>query len=195
MPTSEPFSAPDPVLFDIPLESPAQFSNMVFREIAYSPGGQGNRKRAISPNFHLVKLFMLDSQLALHESLYRIPRNEVQGDEDVEKQDGEGYVLGVGKIIRQFSKRNEKVHHDDFVVDDWDESAAVLPSRRPEPQAPRRPSAASDLFYTLDFGQIYQVATGHGHGPSDESFTDLLQTLEAGIPNRVLDTRFKRQTM
>lgn len=177
--------------------SATRISKLVFREIAYSPGGRGNRKRVVSPHFHLIKLFMLDSQLALHEALYLTPRarDHSEGEEGEEEEEGqkERHVLGVGKIFRQFGGRNENLRHSSFVVDDWDESVRSMPSQPRIRRPSYHPPAEWDLLWTLDFNRIYQEASGYQD--MSVGFTDLLQMLQAGLPDGVLASQFKRLTM
>ena len=74
---SDPFILDVPSSAEVPTESQispnnAQFSTLAFKEIAHSPASVG--LQYYNPNVRLAKLFLLDSQLAVRESVYIGPR-------------------------------------------------------------------------------------------------------------------------
>lgn len=224
--TGDVLPIPDPSLLDMPnvLEhehtssgsrapgDTARLINIESREVSYSTGGRDQA----TPRFRLVKLFMFDSHLALHESLYIAPRDNYHEDEGEEEEHEERQLL-------RGTKRNTKrrlhsgrskmtVYDNDFVVDDWDESVVEPEEKLLSRSRPiwTRPSVPKTLEFpwTVDFNPIYQVAIGRlrpsslskngtSHGwRGENSFDGLFRELQAkGIPGRVLDTRFKCRTM
>lgn len=129
----------------------AQFSNLVFKEIAHSLVGRRLFDQPLRP----IKLFMLDTQHTLSESLYFGPGdNAYEGEE-------EGPL---GRDVLQLKKRfavgnaNRKPQlYDDFVVDDWNESVFGDDSLT----APTvwMPTLATPAW-TIDHTSVYQAAAG-----------------------------------
>ncbi|KAJ5951433.1 uncharacterized protein N7479_009846 [Penicillium vulpinum] len=153
-------SVPDPLVIDAPLlvdipptkrNSAVRFSRFVFREVAHSVTPLG--KNFYNPHMPLIKLFWMDSDLAVHESTFTGPR----GDPDEPDLFRESSIL---RLRRRYAPTSYIRPTDDFVVDDWDESAAQqMIVRRCKPQIDHI-DTESDLQWTLDFSGVYKIATG-----------------------------------
>ncbi|KKK24937.1 hypothetical protein P175DRAFT_0452744 [Aspergillus ochraceoroseus IBT 24754] len=179
---------PDPVILDLPSplnptaesdpSSPtlAHFSTLVLKEIAHSPSGLGRNYH--DPNMRLLKLFIVDSRLTIHESIYFGPSG---GDSAGKRSRGD--VLRV-KRQRLAGQRKVTAHSwGDFVVDDWDESVFVtdtVPDSGLYSVAP-----LADPQWTLDYTQIYAIATGsihltaqNGRGGLESSFQSSIKELK-----------------
>lgn len=152
------FSVPDPFLLDIPSipEDSAdshisRLSILVFKEIAYSL----SRRRYRDPIPRPIKLFTLDSNLTLRESVYF----GVGGDDYEEEQPLWREVLRVKRSQGGHSnKRN--LYRNDFVVDDWDESVCsthLLPAPHSWTSASATPLISP---WTINYTSVYTVATG-----------------------------------
>jgi len=156
---TESISVPDPLVLDTPLlaaippskrDSVLRFSRLVFKEIAHTVTPRG--RRFYDAHLPLFKLFWMDSDLAVHESTFTGPR----GDLDEPDSFRETNIL---RLRRRYAPTSYIRPTDDFLVDDWDESAtqrAIV--RRCKPRIGR--STGSDLQWTLDFSGVYKVATG-----------------------------------
>ncbi|BDD55021.1 hypothetical protein MAP00_000578 [Monascus purpureus] len=206
-PTSqtEPLSIPDPFLLNIPSRSEnladshtpgydVQFTTLVFKEVAYSLSS----KKGHGPTIRPIKLFALDSQLALHESIYFGPGDDYHGEEN----------LPGGEILRARKRfpggHGNKRWYSDFVVDDWDESISIadlLTRRNTWAFTPTPPTGSS---WTFDFTQIYQVTMGELTVTSKQAnqkqqpekcFRELLRELENRISKRALSTLSTNQTI
>lgn len=153
--------APDPFILEVPPASDdlvvsqvsgpgVRFSTLVFKEIAPRSASTGRRHSDLK--HRLMKLFTLDSSLALHESVYVGPPGENVVDEDLLGRE----LLRLKRRHQSTQKRQLAQSTDDFVVDDWDES--VLST------APRRSFSAVALSempeWAIDFKRVYAVATG-----------------------------------
>ncbi|KAG0152754.1 hypothetical protein PDIDSM_2559 [Penicillium digitatum] len=153
-------SVPDPLVFDVSLlderlptkpESVVRFSRFVFREIAHSVSPLG--RNFYNTHLPLIKLFWMDSAFAVHESTFKGPR----GDPDEPDLFRENSVL---RLRRRYAPTSYIRPTDDFLVNDWDESATKKTIvRRCKPKMSRF-DPRSDLQWTLDFSGVYRIATG-----------------------------------
>ncbi|KAK4866261.1 hypothetical protein LT330_008602 [Penicillium expansum] len=153
-------SIPDPLVFDAPLldeipptkrDSVVRFSRFVFREIAHSVTPMG--RNFYNAHLPLIKLFWMDSDLAVHESTFKAPRGD-SDEPDLFRQDS------VLRLRRRYAPTSYVRPTDDFIVDDWDESATKKTIvRRCKPKIGRI-GIRSDLQWTLDFSGVYRIATG-----------------------------------
>ncbi|KAJ5185999.1 hypothetical protein N7491_006130 [Penicillium cf. griseofulvum] len=156
---TESISVPDPLVLDTPLladippskrDSVLRFSRFVFKEIAHSVTPRG--RNFYDAHLPLFKLFWMDSDLAVHESTFTGPR----GDLDEPDSFRETSIL---RLRRRYAPTSYIRPTDDFIVDDWDESATQKTIvRRCKPRMGR--GIGSDLQWTLDFSGVYKVATG-----------------------------------
>lgn len=148
--------APDPFILDVPsADDPgapgpdAHFSTLILREITSHP----IRARRHEPNARLLKLFVLDSNLAICESVYLGPDRESSMDEQ----------LSGHEVV--WSKRHRPAGQiarfaNDFVVDDWDESVLGLSAPK-VPHSSVSPAAPLVLSsWVIDFTPVYAVAMG-----------------------------------
>ncbi|KAJ5159203.1 uncharacterized protein N7500_008854 [Penicillium coprophilum] len=157
---TESVSVPDPLVLDVPLlaeipstkrDSVVRFSRFVFREIAHSVTPMG--RKFYNAHLPLIKLFWMDSDFAVHESTFMGPR----GDLDESDLFRENSVL---RLRRRYAPTSYIRPTDDFLVDDWDESAIQKRIvRRCKPQM-GRVNTRSALQWTLDFSGVYKIATG-----------------------------------
>lgn len=156
-------SIPDPFILDVPTttdesvesQNPpnaTQFSTLVFKEIAHSQTTAGKSRYHLKER--LVKLFLLDWRLAVHELVYT-------GSVIVPDPWGE---LPLGREALRVKRRQKGVRKNltidplnDFIVDDWDESiSGAATSAFPG-------SAVSTLTnpqWTIDYTTVYSVASG-----------------------------------
>ncbi|KAJ5086310.1 hypothetical protein NUU61_007617 [Penicillium alfredii] len=164
---------PDPFLLDVPAadassqtDFPVHFSTFVFREVAHSSAPVGRLN--YNPDLTLIKLFWADSRRAIHESVFTGP----QGSRDDDEND-----IHIERNVLRLKKRhpgarkNEELDEDDFIVDDWDESAAPstsVVSRRTAPDAP-----LTDLQWTLNFMSVYDMAVGNPTANADGNLETL----------------------
>ena len=204
-PTSETdtFSAADAFLLDIPSTSEdssdlhsarydGQFLDLVFKEISDSTKSEKLHGRGVRP----LKLFALDSQLALHESMYFGPGDDYLGEQD----HTEGELLQTRR-----RHRRRRAPQSDFVVDDWDESVSGSDFLlAPNTRASTTTATPRGTLLATDFTSIYQVATGQltvtSKGTSQEpqsegGFSHLLLELENKISDRTLTISSTRKTM
>lgn len=184
---AESITVADPFLLHIPravgnssTSTPARFSTFVFREVAHSPLSQG--KSRYDPDMTLIKLFWIDSSLAVHETLYKGPYR-IEQDDDTEVKDNR--VLRVKKHQPGPKKDVEIDEDEDFIVDDWDESV-FGPPRAHIPRASRA-SPYAGLEWTVDWSYIYKFALKRMTKPGNELWFDqIMQTLEGqGITHMV----------
>lgn len=156
----DPFILDVPSTVDVPMESQispnaAQFSTFVFKEIAHSPTAAG--KMRYSPKEKLVKLFLLDCRLAVHELVYTgsaiIP--DVWDEQPLGRE-----ALRVKKRQKGVRKNKTINYWDDFIVDDWDESVSgtatsAIPDSGVSTVTPR-----AIPQWTIDYTAVYSVASG-----------------------------------
>ncbi|KAF7595738.1 hypothetical protein BBP40_004869 [Aspergillus hancockii] len=161
----EDIHVPDPFLLDIPLmperngesqSSLTQFSSLIFREIMHPPSTAGKRDYDLS--LKLIKLFVLDSRLSVRESIYVGPWHNGSLDEQVP---GNNVIRMKRRYPVMLGEHSHSLwSHDNFVVDDWDESA-VGPGTLTIPDTGI--SSITPLAipqWIVDYSQVYEVATG-----------------------------------
>ncbi|KAJ5587929.1 uncharacterized protein N7459_003694 [Penicillium hispanicum] len=159
----ESIAVSDPFLLDVPsvvdvssIEQTnlAHYSNFVFREVAHSVAPVS--KAHHNPGLTLVKLFWIDSSLAVHETIFKGP------DKNVSEQDlnlEEDSSLMRLKRHRPIGKDRD-IDDENFVVDDWDESVDACPSD-PQPSPHVMPTITdTDLDWTLNWEPVYGLAVG-----------------------------------
>ncbi|OGM43785.1 hypothetical protein ABOM_006913 [Aspergillus bombycis] len=156
---------PDPYVLDIPLgseynvesqPSTAHFSSLVFKNIMHLPSTA--RRKDYDPSLKLIKLFVLDSRLSIHESVYVGPSDNGA----LDRQDLENDII---RLKRRYPTTRQRQllssrSYGDFIVDDCDESV-VGPGMPTLPDTGIfniSPLAISQ--WTIDFSQAYEVATG-----------------------------------
>lgn len=153
-------SVPDPLVLDVPLlvDVPTskqghalRFSTFMFKEVAHSVTTLG--KNFYNAHLTLIKLFWMDSDLAVHESTFEGPRGNTQELDSFR----ENSIL---RLRKRYAPTAYVRPDDNFIVDDWDESAAeqALVSRCEINMSPIDP--LSDLQWTLDLSAVYDIATG-----------------------------------
>lgn len=149
----------------------AQFSTIVFKQIAHSPASVG--KSYYDPSARLSKLFLLDSRLAVRESVYIGPA--VDG--GIEEQPPGRDVLRVKR--RQHSARRTRAvrYRNDFVVDDWDESVSGMGVTAIPNTGISTVSPHAIPQWTTDYTAVYAVATGQLMLGSSEEFVQHLEDL------------------
>ena len=156
----DPFILDVPATVDVPMESQisrnaTQFSTLVFKEIAHSPTAAGKLRYNLKER--LVKLFLLDWRLAVHELVYT--GSAIAPDAWDEQPLGRE-ALRVKKRQKGVRK-NQKINEcDDFIVDDWDESVSeAATSALPDSGVPAvRPRASPQ--WTIDYTTVYSAAAG-----------------------------------
>lgn len=146
---------PDPFVLDVPsvddvqVSGPeAQFSCLVLKKATSSIG-----RRPHELDARLLKLFVLNSSLALNELVYVGPTRESSMEEQRPGQE----VLWSKRPLP--GRRVARFAHE-FVVDDWDESV-FGPGALTKPQS--FVSTTTPLMlpaWTIDFTTLYAVATG-----------------------------------
>lgn len=156
---------PDPFILDLPSTvdvSPesqistnsAHFSTLVFKQIAHSPASVG--KSYYDPSARLFKLFLLDSRLAVCESVYTA--STISG--DIEEQPLGRDALRA-KRRQQSARKTQAVRYcTDFVVDDWDESASDMDATKVQNTGISTVSPHAIPQWTTDYTAVYAVATG-----------------------------------
>lgn len=146
---------PDPFILDVPSVDDiqgsgpeAQFSCLVLKKATSSIG-----RRPHELDARLLKLFVLDSSLALNELVYVGPTRESSMEEQHPGQD----VLWSKRPLT--GRRMGRFAHE-FVVDDWDESV-FGPGTLMGPHSVV-PTATPVILpsWTIDFTALYAVATG-----------------------------------
>jgi RNA polymerase I-specific transcription initiation factor RRN6 len=192
---TETLSVPDPLILDAPLladispvqsDSGVKFSSFIFKEVAHSA--------ALSKNYYynlhltVIKLFWMDSNLAVHESTFKGP----QGDPDELDLHREDNIL---RLRKRYAPTKLVKVDDNFIVDDWDESVAPqkIEHRPKSKRAATR--TGSDLQWTLDFSYIYDMVTGKATTnqtmskqkwrpePKPKTMDELIANLRNGLEN------------
>lgn len=115
----------------------------------------------------LIKLFWIDSSLAVHETLFKGPDREEQY-EETDTQDNN--VLRVKKHHSAPTKDVEIREDDDFIVDDWDETV-FGPNQAPIPRASRI-SPYAGLEWTVNWSQVYKLVLKRMLTPANEAWLD-----------------------
>lgn len=142
--------------------STVHYSTLVFREIGHTSALVG--KSNYNPDMKLTKLFWIDSSLAVHESLFRLPDGKPEEEDETH--------LETSKILRpkkrQGARKKTDMDDEDFIVDDWDET--VAPRLAAVHQKLSRDSDL-DLQWTLDLTSIYASAIANlGVGGSPDNY-------------------------
>jgi RNA polymerase I-specific transcription initiation factor RRN6 len=170
---TESVSVPDPFILKIPkipkipkaagVSSPEDmsrhYSKFVFRQVHHSPTHA--TKTRYNPNLTLIKLFWTDLSLAVHETLFKGPDNHWERDEKNVPLEGSS-VQQVKKHVTHRKKGeidDEEIDDEEFVVDDWDDSAiSRLTLRQTGPKGFMTESSHDrnkDLQWTLDWTSVY----------------------------------------
>lgn len=180
---------PDPFLLDIPLQvneslvekdTPVHYSTLLFREIGHTPATVG--KSHYNPDMKLAKLFWIDSTLAVHESLFRLPDGKPEEEDEMH--------LETSKVLRlkkrhHIPKKKTDMSDENFIVDDWDETVAP-----PLAAVHQKLSSDSeiDLQWTLDMTSIYASAVANlAIGRSPDNSDPLGSTFDQLILDREND--------
>ncbi|KAH1484238.1 hypothetical protein KXX16_004100 [Aspergillus fumigatus] len=134
----------------------AQFSTLVLREIAHAPSAGNKEKYDAAAKF--IKLFTIDSRLAVRESIYiGHARDSGVGADD--QQLGKD-ALRLRKRYPGVRRKQSTRSGGDFVVDDWDESVV---SRGMFTAADTGISHITPLAtpqWKTDYSSIYAIASG-----------------------------------
>ncbi|KAJ5936972.1 hypothetical protein N7466_003422 [Penicillium verhagenii] len=158
-PETEPFVGPD--AFYLHLQSALKDSlnkrfrcmTLLFKEVDHSPA-PGTTLH--NPDMSLIKLFWIDSSLAVHETLFKGLRQSLQEEQDTGMEIENG--LKDRHILRASEHHLNIPSHEvdvDFVVNDWDESTRTP---RVMEQSTDLTSTYEDLEWTLNWTPIYQLA-------------------------------------
>lgn len=186
---------PDPFLLDIPLISEyngepqpslERFSSLVFKEVMHLPS-MGDKKD-YAPSLRLIKLFVLNSHLSVHESIYVGPSDN----NALHKQDLRNEVIRLKRRypVMRIGQMHAKQSSADFIVDDCDESV-VGPGALTLPGTGMSSITPLELpQWTIDYSQVYEVATGRlGISPEgddrqmrNKSFQESLKELTISVP-------------
>ncbi|KAJ5909151.1 hypothetical protein N7495_001833 [Penicillium taxi] len=179
---AETVAVSDPFLLSVPSirdpsapEKSTRYSTFIFKEVGHSPGS-ALVEESYSPNMTLVKLFWIDSSLAIHETFYKGP------DKDPDEQDTFANNNSILHVTRHYLPRKEKDVADDsnFVVDDWDDSVVVP---RVIPMAVASTEVEEDLEWTVDFSRTYNLAvaniTTQSGGQSNFTFDKMIDNLKS----------------
>lgn len=193
---------PDPFILDIPSTvdvSPesqdstnsTQFSTLIFKQIAHSPASVG--KSYYDSSARLSKLFLLDSRLAVCESVYTEPT--ISG--DTEEQPLGRDALRAKRRQQSARKTRAFRYRNDFVVDDWDESmrsmgATAIPSMGISTVSPH-----AIPKWTTDYTAVYAVATGRlilgsNEGEFSQDSEELLKNINS-LADQIADTALSDQ--
>lgn len=169
---SNSISVTDPFILDTNLlmniapngRNPVRFSTFVFREVAHTPTHLRTFKHLFDPDLVIIKLFWLDSDLAIHESVFYGP----QGDPEEPDYYREGNVL---RLRKRYAHRKRVNAEEDFIVNDWDDSTMRQTRVRRCRTETGPTSADSDSQWSLDFSNIYAIAIGKKELPKRSSKT------------------------
>lgn len=199
--------APDPFILDVPRPSdnPAvwqvprsdpHFSTLAFQEVG--PSLKAAAKRHYYPNIRLLKLFLLDSSLALRESIYVGPLAKSNDEEQLSGRD----VLRLKTRNPTRQKRELARHESDFVVDDWDESVfgmdtLMAHSVCPTGALPTIPDWVVDhtQTYAVATGEMGTITSGGGDNEHERSFRESIEDLNEKFSVAALSDRHTSSTM
>jgi RNA polymerase I-specific transcription initiation factor RRN6 len=160
-------SVPDPFVIDAPLmmhipsngRDTVQFSTFLLKEVGHTPL---HTKSLHEPDLAVIKLFWMDSKLAIHESVFQGP----QGDPDEPDLVCESRVL---RLHRRYNQPSRPIPDDDFIVDDWDEPEMQQEFVHPRTDRAVPISMEEDWQWTLDFSDVYAMAIGQIEIPQKTS--------------------------
>ncbi|GFF49793.1 hypothetical protein IFM61606_04620 [Aspergillus udagawae] len=142
----------------------AQFSTLVLREIAHAPSA--GSKEQYDATAKIIKLFTIDSRLAVRESMYIGPAGEngVNADNQQLGKD----ALRLRKRYPGVRRKQSTRSRDDFVVDDWDESVVSRGTFTVADTGISHITPLATTQWTTDYSSIYAIAFGKViGGPSD----------------------------
>ena len=155
---------PEPFLLQMPPldtlnqapEKPTHYSNFLFSEVSFLPDPETAQHAS---NTRLIKLFWMDSSLAVHETLFKSPAPPSQ-EVDIDTEIGDGiegpHVLRSSVHQSTIPARDDE--DDDFIVEDCHEY--VMPLRATsQPNFPA--STYEDLNWTLNWSPVYKIAVGN----------------------------------
>ncbi|RHZ66202.1 uncharacterized protein CDV56_105536 [Aspergillus thermomutatus] len=168
-------SISDPFVLEIPSiseesaetqDSPnaAQFSTLVFREIAHAPSA--GSKEQYDATAKIIKLFTIDSRLAVRESIYIGPARETEVNAD-DQQLGKD-ALRLRKRYPGVRRKQSTRSRDDFVVDDWDESVVSRETFTVADTGISHITPLASPQWTTDYSSIYAIAFGKIFAGSSE---------------------------
>lgn len=137
-------------------KKPTHYSNFLFREVSFLPDPETTQR---APNVRLIKLFWMDSSLAVHETLFKSPAPPSR-EEDIDAAIGDetqgSQVLRLS--VHQSAIPNWDDEDEDFIVEDCHEY--VMPPRAiSQPNFPV--SISEDLNWTLNWSPVYKIAVGN----------------------------------
>jgi RNA polymerase I-specific transcription initiation factor RRN6 len=144
----------------------AQFSTLVLREIAHAPSA--GSKEQYDATAKIIKLFTIDSRLAVRESMYIGPAGEngVNADNQQLGKD----ALRLRKRYPGVRRKQSTRSRDDFVVNDWDESVVSRGTFTVADTGISHITPLATTQWTTDYSSIYAIAFGKIiGGPSDAS--------------------------
>ncbi|KAF4154502.1 hypothetical protein CNMCM6936_007135 [Aspergillus lentulus] len=169
-------SMPDPFVLEIPTVSEesaetqispnaAQFSTLVLREIAHAPSA--GSKEQYDAAAKIIKVFTIDSRLAVRESIYIGPARE-NGFRADDQQLGKD-ALRLRKRYPGVRRKQSTRSRDDFVVDDWDESVVSRGTFTVADTGISHITPLATPQWTTDYSSIYAIAFGKIIAGSSES--------------------------
>ena len=205
-------SSPDPFILDVsstadfPMElqiSPngAQFSTLVFKEIAYSPTPVG--KMHHDPKEKLIKLFLLDWRLGVRESVYTGRAVDADAFED-EEQPLDREALRVKRRPYGVRRNRESRLRDDIIVDDWDESVSWMGTSAIPVSGISTVTPRAIPQWTTDYTAVYAVASGKSllrssermaGQQSEEEIRQTIQTLGNKLASETLSDKPTSKTL
>lgn len=156
---------PDPFILQVPKAGdvssenmPLNYSRFVFRQVHHTPAHATVHH---NPSMTLIKLFWADQYLSIHETLFKGPENHQK--QGTEKTPLECFSILQAKPpfppIKESHTDDEGFDDEDFVVEDWDESAiSRLTLCQPAPKASAMDTLhdrTEDLQWTLDWTSVY----------------------------------------
>jgi hypothetical protein len=153
------------------------FITVLFKEVEQAPPGNRNE---YAPSSRLVKLFILDANLSVQESLFSVPLNH-----EGALQESDVPLSREALRLRRRNVGARRSRRAGFIVDDFDESTAVIESQNARAAAPVLLSPA--LFWTVDCttaylavisGKMLSARRGHLRPLYDKGFKDCLENLK-----------------
>lgn len=194
---------PDCVMLDIPstLEvsalgeiSHTPYSTFLFRQVESALANKAATDA--STEKPLVKLFWSDSSFAVHETLFKGPDAKKDEEDEFAEEKIQSHILPLRKTPAHLpTNKKKKSDEDEFIVDDWDETAF----------APPRAGIQQDLQFghgdapaknrwTLDMTSLYEIVVKNllaGVNPSDSEVHPPRLTLDQltnELSNNTLET-------
>jgi RNA polymerase I-specific transcription initiation factor RRN6 len=133
----------------------AQFSTLVLREIAHAPSA--GSKEQYDATAKIIKLFTLDSRLAVRESIYIGPGRGTEA--NAEQQLGKD-ALRLRKRYPGVRRMQTTRSRDDFVVDDWDKSVMSRGTFTVADTGISHITPLATPQWTTDYSSVYAIAFG-----------------------------------